>query len=115
MQTNIAYSLKGRNTRLLAELWNRRRSKNAFELILVLRYELSKIVCGMIWDVHLLKTSILVTKTPWTTLNCLSHMYIGSNRTSHVSTGNMKERMFGAVKGFEEDLIRALKQFIDYR
>ena len=115
MQTNIAYSLRGQNTRLLAELWNRRRSKTANELILVLRYELSKIVCGLIWDVHLLKTSILVTKTPWTTLNCLSRTYIGRRRTSHASASNVKENMLGAIKDIKEDLLRALKQFIDYQ
>ena len=116
MQTNIAYWLRGQNTRLLAELWNRRRSKNANELTLVLRYELSKTMCGMIWDMHLLKTSILVTKTPWTTLKCLSHMYIGRKRTSsHASASNVKESMLGAVKDIKEDLFRALKQFVDYR
>ena len=115
MQTNIAYSLRGQNIRLLAELWNRRRSKTTNELILVLRYELSKIVCGLIWDVHLLKTSILVTKTPWTTLNCLSRTFIGSKRTSHASASKMRESMFEAVKDIKEDLLRALRLFVDYR
>lgn len=84
-------------------------------MILVLRYELSKIVCGMIWDMHLLKTSILVTKTPWTTLKCLSRMYIGRKGISNASASNEKERMLGAVKDIKEDLFRALKQFVDYR
>ena len=115
MQTNIAYSLKGQNTRLLAELWNRRRSKTANEMILVLRYELSKTVCGMIWDVYLLKTSILVTRTPWTTLNSLSRKYVRNKHTGHVSAGIAKERMFGAVTHVEELLLRALKRFAEYR
>ena len=115
MQTNIAYSLRGQNTRLLSELWNRRRSKTPNELILVLRYELSKIVCGMIWDVHLFKTSILVTKTPWTTLNCISRMHIGRMHNNHASDSNVKERMHVAVKGIKEDLFRTLKQFVEYR
>jgi hypothetical protein len=72
----------GQNVRLLAELWKRRRSKAANELILVLHYELLRIVCGMIWDMYLLKTSILVTKTPWTTLRCLYRKYVGCKRAS---------------------------------
>jgi hypothetical protein len=115
MQTNIAYSLKGQNTRLLAELWNRRRSKTANEMVLVLRYELSKTVCGMIWDAHLLKTSILVTRTPWTTLNSLSRKYIRSKHTGHVSASDAKERTFGAVTDVKEALFRALKRFAEYR
>jgi hypothetical protein len=115
MQTNIAYSLKGQNTRLLAKLRNRRRGKTAYELNLVIRYELSKIVCGMIWNVHLLKTSIFVTKTPWTTLNCLSRGYIGRNRSNHVPSQDAKGRMLRAVKAIQADLLRASKQFIDYR
>ena len=115
MQTNIAYSLRGQNTRLLAELWNRRRSKTPNELILVLRYELSKIVCGMIWDMHLLKTSILVTKTPWTTLNCLSRMHIDRMPINHASARNGKDKMHRAVKGFKKDLFRTLKRFLEYR
>jgi hypothetical protein len=115
MQTNIAYLLMGQNARLLAELWKRRRSKAANELVLVLRYELLRIVCGMIWDMNLFKTSILVTKTPWTTLRCLSRKYVGRKRTSLASVSNVKERMLGAVKGIKENLFRALKQFIDYR
>jgi hypothetical protein len=114
MQTNIAYSLKGQNTRLLAELWNQRRSKTANELALILRYELSKTVCDMIWDVHLLKTSIIITKTPWTTLNSLSRKYIGSKHNGHGFTSNAKEKMFEAVKDIKEDLLRALKQFAEY-
>ncbi len=115
MQTNIAYSLKGQNTRLLAELWNRRKSKTANELALVLRYELSKTVCGMIWDVQLLKTSILVTRTPWTTINSLSHKYIRSKHTGHVSARDAKERMSGAVKDVKEFVLQALKRFAEYR
>jgi|GEM_PF-2164723 hypothetical protein len=114
MQSNIAYSLRGQNTRLLAELWNRRRSKTANEFALVLRYELSKTVCGMIWDVHLLKTSIVVTKTPWTTLNSLSRKYIGSKRNGRGYASSVKERMFIAVKNIKEDLLRTLKQFAEY-
>lgn len=115
MQTNIAYSLMRQNAMLLAELWKRRRSKAANELMLVLRYELLRIVCGMIWDMNLLKTSILVTKTPWTTLRCLSRNYVGRKRASHASVSKVKERMFGAVKNIKENLFRALKQFVDYR
>lgn len=115
MQTNIVYSLMGQNTRLQAELWKRRRRKAANELMLVLRCELLRIVCGMIWDMHLFKTSILVTKTPLTTLRCLSRNYVGRKHTSLASVSKVKERMLGAVKGIKEDLFRALKQFIDYR
>jgi hypothetical protein len=68
----------------------------------------------MIWDVHLLKTSILVTKTPWTTLNCLSRKYIGRKRTSHASVSRVRESTFGSVTKIKEDLLRALKQFVDY-
>jgi hypothetical protein len=105
----------GQNVRLLAELWKRRRSKAANELILVLHYELLRIVCGMIWDMYLLKTSILVTKTPWTTLRCLYRKYVGCKRASHASVSNVKERMLGAVKGIKGKSFRALKQFVDYR
>jgi len=115
MQTSIAYSLKGQNTRLLAELWNQRRDRTANELALTLRYELSKAVSGLIWDVQLLKTSILVTKTPLTTLNCLSHKYIGHYHTGEVFSSISKKRMFRALKHFEVVLLRALKRFAEYQ
>jgi hypothetical protein len=115
MQTNIAYSLMGQNARLLTELWKRRRSKAANELMFVLRYELLRIVCGMIWDINLLKTSIFVTKTPWTTLKCLSRNYVGRKRASHASASKVKERMLGAAKDIKENSLRALKQFVDHR
>jgi hypothetical protein len=75
MQTKIVRSLMEQNTRLQAKLWKReRRSKH--ELVLVLTCRFFKTVCDMIWDMNLLKTSILVTKTPLTTLKCLSRKYI---------------------------------------
>jgi len=83
--------------------------------MLVLRYELLRIVCEMIWDLNLLKTSILVTKTPWTTLKCLSRKHVGRKRASHASVSNVKERMLGAAKDIKENSLRALIQFVDHR
>ena len=114
MQTNIAYSLMGQNARLLTELWKRRRSKAANELTLFFRYELLRIVCGMVWDINLLRTSILVTKTPWTTLRCLSRKYVGHKCASH-ATSNVKKRILGAAKNIKENSIRAMKMFVDHR
>jgi hypothetical protein len=74
----------------------------------ILTYKLLKTVCDVVWDMHLLKTSIIVTKTPWTTLKSLSHKYIDP-----LLVTQLRERMFKPVKELlVQDLWRGLKQFL---
>ena len=57
---------------------------------------------------HLLKTSILVTKTPLTTLKCLTRKYIGRKHISHALINHVKL----VVKDIKDDLFRSLEQFV---
>jgi len=114
METGIVYLLIGRNMRLQAKKWKRDRGKATYGLISALPHEVRRIVCGMVWDIHLLRTSILVTKTPLTTLKCLSHKYIGYSYAVHVSIANTEGRITSALKGINEDMSRAWKLFVDY-
>jgi hypothetical protein len=112
MQTNIVCSLMGQTTRLQARLWKQQRGNSLHEPSLVLKYKLLKTVCHMVWDVHLLKTSVLVTKTPLTTLKCLSRKYIGRKHPSYALINSVEERMLRAVKDITTDLFMGTKQFV---
>ena len=102
----------GQTTRLQARLWKQQRGNSLHELNLVLKYKLLKTVCHIVWDAHLLKTSVLVTKTPLTTLKCLSRKYIGRRHPSYALITNVEKKMLKGVKGITTDLFLGTKQFI---
>jgi hypothetical protein len=99
------------NTRLQAKLWKRER-RSGHELGLVLTCRFFKTVCDMVWDMNLLRTSILVTKTPLTTLKCLSRKYTGLKRPIPALISDLKERTFSAIKETATDLFKGSKQFV---
>jgi hypothetical protein len=99
------------NTRLQAKLWKRER-RSGHELGLVLTCRFFKAVCDMVWDMNLLRTSILVTKTPLTTLKCLSRKYIGLKHPIPALISDLKERTFRAIKETATDLFKGSKQFV---
>lgn len=111
MQTKIVCSLMEQNTRLQAKLWKRER-RSGHELGLVLTCKFFKTVCDMVWDMNLLRTSILVTKTPLTTLKCLSRKYIGPKHPILALISDVIERTFRAVKEIATDLFMGSKQFV---
>jgi hypothetical protein len=113
MQTRIVNSFMGQSTRLRAELWKRERCRSEHGLSLVLQCKLLKIVSNMVWDMHLLRTSILVTKTPLTTLKCLTREYVGRKHISNALINGVKERMTRAVKEIKDDMLQGLKQFVN--
>ena len=67
----------------------------------------------MAWDIHLLNTSILVTKTPLTTISCLLHKYAGRKHTSQSLISDVKDRMLRVVREIVDDLFLGLKQFLN--
>jgi hypothetical protein len=94
-------------TKLQAKLWQPQKSQFPHKLSWeIFRCRFLKIVCEVVLDMRLLKTSILVTRTPLTTLKCLSRKYI-----SHALIENPKDRIFVTVKDVLDDLFGGLKQF----
>jgi len=74
----ILYLLRAQETKLKTETSKAKRKKSVDTFGLVnthgvqFRCKLLKEICNVLWAMHLLKTSIFVTKTPLTTLKSLS-------------------------------------------
>jgi len=115
MQTKIAYLFMGKNTRLQARLRKQQRGKPIHELSSLLHRKLLKIVCSVVWDIRLMKTSILITKTPLTTLKCLSRNYIGRSPVNSVFIHNANARMLRAAKHITDGFSRRLEEFAHER
>jgi hypothetical protein len=112
MQTKTMCFFVGQNTGLQAKFWKRERGKSVRGLSLVFSCRLLKIVCDMIWDMRLLKTSILVTKRPLRALRFLSCEYVGRKHISRALINDVKDSMVRVVKEIVDDLFRGLKQFV---
>jgi hypothetical protein len=115
MQTKIAYLFMGKNIRLQARLRKQQRGKPIHELSSLLHRKLLKIVCSVVWDIRLMKTSILVTKTPLTTLKCLSRNYIGLSPVNSIFIHNVNARMHTAAKHITDSFSRRLEKFAHER
>jgi hypothetical protein len=61
--------LKVREMRLLTKRMTAKREK--LSLRTKFNYSLSENICNALWILHLLKTSVLVTRTPLTTFKCM--------------------------------------------
>jgi hypothetical protein len=70
------------------------------------RFKLLKSIHEALWVMHLLKTSILVTRTPFTTLKSLSRSYFNFNPAS---ISNLKERTFRTINEIREALVGNLQ------
>lgn len=115
MESRIVYLLIARNAGLQAKKWKQGKSRGAHGIVSALQHEARRVLCGMVWDIHLFRTSMLVTRTPLTTLRCLSHKYVGHGFALHTFITNTEASMMSAFKGISEDLSRAWKLFLDYR
>jgi hypothetical protein len=104
---NFQHSFIAQRMKLERELWNLSRSNfTCTSNLSVLRCNLLETVCDTVWDMHLLKTSILITRTPLTTLKCLYHKYL-----SHSMINLAKERISEPLKmQLGDDLSYGLKQ-----
>jgi hypothetical protein len=84
---NIITLLKAQETALNVKIREMNKEKSSDELgatkvfAMSLRGNILKSVCVALWMMHLLKTSILVTKTPLTTLKCMPRAIL--KQTSH--------------------------------
>jgi hypothetical protein len=70
VQTNrILGILKVHEMKLQTRIMNAEREK--LSLRTKFNYSLSENICNALWMLHLLKTSVLVTRTPLTTFKCM--------------------------------------------
>jgi hypothetical protein len=84
--SNVITLLEARETTLNAKMREMNKEKSpelstAEVFTMSLRGKMLKSVCVALWMMHLLKTSILVTKTPLTTLKCMPRAIL--NQTPH--------------------------------
>jgi len=74
---NIITLLKAKETALNAKIRETEKKHSSKQSVVMevlgmkLRNRILKNVCNALWMLHLLKTSLLITKTPLTTLKCL--------------------------------------------
>ena len=112
MQTKTVCFFVGQNIGLQAKFWIRERGKSVRGLSLVFSCRILKIVCDMVWDIRLLKTSILVTKMPLRAPRFPPCQYVGRKHTSRALINDANDSMIRVVKEIVDDLFRGLKQFV---
>jgi len=105
---SILYLLRGQVIKLQIEIRKAESKKSPDKLSSVknwglLRFKLLKSICEALWGICLLKTSILVTKTPLTTLKSLSHNYFDPALMC-----NLKSRILKGIHEIQEALVGAL-------
>jgi len=85
---NVIGLLKTKEARLKVKIMNAVNKKPSSELVVVKIFGLKlcnailKNVCNTLWMIRLLKTSIVVTKTPLITLKCLPKAIVSQSLSS---------------------------------
>jgi len=113
MQTvSILDLLRIQGVRMQTKMREAERKKFSDKLSLVknwsiqLRFRLLRCIYEALWGMHLLKTSVMITKTPLTTLKSLFRSYFNF---SPVLISNLKERTFRTSNEIREALVRNLQ------
>ena len=112
MQTKIVPFFMVQNAKLQAKLLKSVRFRSQYGLSLVVQCKLLKIICEVVWDAYLLETSLLVTKTPLTTLKCLGRKYIEHRNINNSWVSDVKKKILRTSKDIKDSLLRSLNETV---